>query len=87
MPDPRKTINPETGRPIGEDRVSPFDRRLPPDEVDGAALSRGTDEVPVTLEPGLSKDRVGNNARFVIIDVNAEEDPAQAMIKALFDED
>jgi hypothetical protein len=33
LPDPRNTINPETGRPIGEDRISTFTRRIPADNV------------------------------------------------------
>lgn len=80
MPDPRNTINPETGRPIGEDRISPFTRRLPTEDI----IAEQTDEsggpepefTPPTVRP--------ETGIFVVADINDDDWKERAM-EVLFD--
>ena len=80
--DPRKVINPETGRPIGEELLSPWDRRYvepeietPPSEAGGDTLDEPTPAVP---------RRTG---KMVLQNIDKDTDideAAEAMRKALF---
>lgn len=85
MPDPDKTINPETGRPIGDDRVSPFDTRQP--LSDGEIALADGDGVVREREPVLGAPRPrSRKGTFVVIDINEEEDPVAAIVEALLGE-
>lgn len=90
MPDPKHTINPDTGRPIGEDRISPFDRRFVPEE--------NTDGVPEDEtggpEPEVGRVDVARPAKdgvFAIVNIGGKgydrDKTRKAMKEALFGPD
>ncbi len=46
-PDPRRELNPVTGKPIGDSRISPFSREEDPEEL----IDRETVETPDIRRP------------------------------------
>jgi hypothetical protein len=81
MADPRKIINPETGRPLSEERLSVLERRLaaeeyPLSEADTVAVRRGSPH--------------GRTARGAIVEVDdtkTKQEIVDELRKALFGDD
>lgn len=80
MPDPRNTINPETGRPIGEDRISSFDRRLSAVEIDADETDESGGPEP-SFKPPVARPKTGT---VVFADTN-DPDWIEKVTEALFD--
>lgn len=84
MPDPRTTINPETGRPIGEDLLPPLDGRPSEPFVETEPSELGADTLDEPITPSAREDGEMLLQNLTDFSDEALEEAAERMRKAFF---